>query len=131
MDFWPNEQNLNQSNEYQNRPPVRPGNMMELAACILGYVAIATTCCIYLSLVCGGLAVILGLLSRGKNKKLPDRARIAVTTGAVAMIATVCMTAFMFVTTIRQYGSFDNFMKTYMETVEQLSPGLETNTDGI
>ena len=107
MDFWSNEQNPNQSNEYQNRPPVRPGNMMELAACILG------------------------LLSRGKNKKLPDRARIAVTTGAVAMIATVCMTAFMFATTIRQYGSIDNFMKTYMETVEQLSPGLETNTDGI
>ena len=95
MDFQPNGQNLNQSNDYQNRTPVRPVNTMELAACILGYVAIATTCCIYLSLVCGGLAVILGLLSRGKSKKLPDRARIAVTTGVVAMIATVCMTVFM------------------------------------
>ena len=54
MDFQPDD-NFN----IQYRPPARPQDAMLTASIVLSVIAMATTCCIYSSVVCGSLAIIL------------------------------------------------------------------------
>ena len=105
----------------QYRPPVRPQDAMLSAAIVLSVIAIATTCCIYSSIVCGSLGIILALLSRGDKKQLTPQGKLAVTTSTMAIVISVVATIIMFVITIRQYGSLDNFMKAYSEIIESMT----------
>ena len=105
----------------QYRPPVRPQDAMLSAAIVLSVIAIATTCCIYSSIVCGSLGIILALLSRGDKKQLTPQGKLAVTTSTMAIVISVVATIIMFVITIRQYGSLENFMKAYSEIIESMT----------
>lgn len=103
------------------RPPVRPQDVMLTASIVLSVIAIATTCCIYSSIICGSLGIILALLSRGQNKQLSSQGRLAVMTGTAAIIISVLATVMMFVITIRQYGSLENFLKAYSDIMESMT----------
>lgn len=105
----------------QYRPPVRPQDAMLSAAIVLSVIAIATTCCIYSSIVCGSLGIILALLSRGDKKQLTPQGKLAVTTSTMAIVISVVATIIMFVITIRQYGSLENFMQAYSEIIESMT----------
>ena len=105
----------------QYRPPVRPQDAMLSAAIVLSVIAIATTCCIYSSIVCGSLGILLALLSRGDKKQLTPQGKLAVTTSTMAIVISVVATIIMFVITIRQYGSLENFMKAYSEIIESMT----------
>ena len=105
----------------QYRPPVRPQDAMLSAAIVLSVIAIATTCCIYSSIVCGSLGIILALLSRGNKKQLTPQGKLAVTTSTMAIVISAVATIIMFVITIRQYGSLENFMKAYSEIIESMT----------
>lgn len=105
----------------QYRPPVRPQDAMLSAAIVLSVIAIATTCCIYSSIVCGSLGIILALLSRGDKKQLTPQGKLAVTTSTMAIVISAVATIIMFVITIRQYGSLENFMKAYSEIIESMT----------
>ena len=105
----------------QYRPPVRPQDAMLSAAIVLSVIAIATTCCIYSSIVCGSLGIILELLSRGDKKQLTPQGKLAVTTSTMAIVISVVATIIMFVITIRQYGSLENFMQAYSEVFESMT----------
>ena len=116
MDFQSDD---NFSRQY--RPPAQPQDAMTTAAIVLSVIAIATTCCIYASLVCGSLAIILALLSRGDKKKLTPQGKLAVTTSSAAIAISVIATVIMFAVTIREYGSLENFMKAYSDLVESMT----------
>lgn len=105
----------------QYRPPVQPQDAMVTASIVLSVIAIATSCCVYASLVCGALSIILALLSRGQQKRLTPQGKLAVTTSAAAMILAVVTTVFLLATTIQQYGSLENFMKAYSDMVESMT----------
>lgn len=105
----------------QYRPPVRPQDAMLSAAIVLSVIAIATTCCIYSSIVCGSLGIILALLSRGDKKQLTPQGKLAVTTSTMAIVISVVATIIMFVITIRQYGSLEDFMQAYSEIIESMT----------
>ena len=81
----------------------------------------ATTCCIYASIVCGSLSIILALLSRGQQKKLSPQGRMAVMTSTMAIVIAVAATVIMFMVTIREYGSFENFLKAYSDIMESMT----------
>ena len=67
MDF---EQNIDRmKTPYQNKS----SDNMALASFILGIIAVVTSGCIYLAIVCGSLGIILALLSRGGEMKLNSR----------------------------------------------------------
>ena len=105
----------------QYRPPVRPQDAMLSAAIVLSVIAIATTCCIYSSIVCGSLGIILALLSRGNKKQLTPQGKLAVMTSIMAILIAVLATVIMFVMTIREYGSLENFIKAYSDIMESMT----------
>lgn len=105
----------------QYRPPVRPQDAMLTASIVLSVIAIATTCCIYSSIVCGSLSIILALLSRGQQKKLTPQGKLAVMTSTMAIVIAVLATVMMFVMTIREYGSLENFIKAYSDIMESMT----------
>ena len=116
MDFQSDD---NFSGQY--RPPARPQDAMLTASIVLSVIAIATTCCIYASIICGSLGIILALLSRGQQKTLSPQGTLAVMTSTAAIIISVLATVIMFVVTIREYGSVDNFLKAYSDIVESMT----------
>ena len=116
MDFQPDD-NFNS----QYRQPARPPDAMLTASIVLSVIAMATTCCIYSSVVCGSLAIILALLARGEKKKLTPQGKLAVMTGTAAIVISILATVIMFAITIRQYGSLENFMKAYSDLVESMT----------
>lgn len=116
MDFQSDD---NFSRQY--RPPAQPQDAMTTAVIVLSVIAVATTCCIYASLVCGTLAIILALLSRGDKKKLTPQGKLAVMTASAAIAISVIATVIMFAVTIREYGSLENFMKAYSDLVESMT----------
>lgn len=105
----------------QYRPPVRPQDAMLTASIVLSVIAIATTCCIYSSIVCGSLSIILALLSRGQQKKLTPQGKLAVMTSTMAIVIAVLATVMMFVMTILEHGSLENFIKAYSDIMESMT----------
>lgn len=116
MDF----QSDNNFNE-QLRPPVQPQDAMITASIILSIIALMTTCCIYSSLVCGSLSIVLALLARGRQKKLTPQGKLAVTISIIAIALAMIATVAIFIITIREYGSLENFLKAYSELAESLT----------
>lgn len=105
----------------QYRPQTRPQDVMLTASVVLGIIAIATTCCIYSSIICGSLSIILALLSRGQQKQLTPQGKLAVMISTAAILISVFATVIMFVMTIREYGSFENFIKAYSNLAESMT----------
>ena len=105
----------------QNRPQARPQDVMLTASIVLSVISIATTCCIYSSIICGSLSIILALLSRGQQKTLSPQGKMAIMTSAAAIIISVLATVIMFVVTIREYGSVENFLKAYADIMESMT----------
>lgn len=116
MDFHSDD---NFSGQY--RPQARPQDVMLTASIVLSVIAIATTCCIYASIICGSLSIILALLSRGQQKQLSPQGKMAVMTSTAAIIISVLATVIMFVVTIREYGSVENFLKAYSDIMESMT----------
>ena len=117
MDF----QSDDNFNGQQYRPPVRPQDAMLTASIVLSVIAMATTCCIDASIVCGSLSIMLALLSRGQQKKPSPQGRMAVMTSTMAIVIAVAATVIMFMVTIREYGSFENFLKAYSDIMESMT----------
>ena len=116
MDFHSDD---NYSGQY--RPQARPQDVMMTASIVLSVIAIATTCCIYASIICGSLSIILALLSRGQQKKLSPQGKMAIMTSTAAIIISVLATVIMFVVTIREYGSVENFLEAYSDIMESMT----------
>lgn len=105
----------------QYRPQARPQDVMLTASVVLSVIAIATTCCVYSSIICGSLGIILALLSRGQKKQLSSQGRLSVMMGTAAILISVLATVMMFVVTIREYGSLENFLKAYSDIMESMT----------
>lgn len=75
-------------------PPVRhPGSGFATAALILGLLSIMTAIMgtVYPPLLCGGLAIILAILSKGKDRAMLTNAKVGMTTGIVGLIVNVAV----------------------------------------
>lgn len=105
----------------QYRSAARPQDAMLTASVVLSVIAIATTCCIYASVICGSLSIILALLSRGQKKQLAPQGKLAVMTSTAAILISVIAAVIMFAATIREYGSIDQFFKAYSDLVESMT----------
>ncbi len=72
-----------------------PGQGMATASMILGLAAIFTLFTVYIPFICGNLAIILAILSKGYGKKMLSTAKIGIGTalGGIALIITVACSA--------------------------------------
>lgn len=90
---------------------------------MLSVISIATACCIYVSVVCGSLAVILALLSSPDKSTRSGTATAAFFIGLVGIVSTIGITVYAFIFTVSQYGSIEAFMASYEQMYEQLLQG--------
>lgn len=103
------------NNFYSNNQP----NGMATAALVLGILAIVSFCCIYGSYIFGGIAITLGLLSRGKEKKLSNNALIGVILSIVGMvISTIIIVAYVIL--FMSTDAIDTYMQEYETIYEDI-----------
>lgn len=82
----------NQNNQYAQGPIGRnPGQSMATASMILGLIGLFTVFTVYIPLICGSIAIILAVLSKGYGKKMLAYAKVGIGTaiGGVALIASI------------------------------------------
>ena len=109
MDF---EQNIDRmKTPYQNKS----SDNMALASFILGIIAVITSGCIYLAIVCGSLGIILALLSRGGEMKLTSRGIAGLTLSSIGLALTFLIYTAAFLFLIRSFGGIDAFREEYMK----------------
>lgn len=66
----------------EKRQPIRnPGKAMATASMILGIVSIFSMLTVYIPVICGSLAIVLAILSKGYGKKMLPSAKVGVGTG--------------------------------------------------
>ena len=85
---------------------------MEVASLVLGIISISTCTCLYTGIICGALAVMFALLSRGGQLRLSPRANIGLWLG---IVATGALYIFAYVFAISQYGSLENLLRAYCD----------------
>lgn len=90
-------------------------NSMALASLVLGIIAIATGCCVYTSIICGALAIMLALLSRGGEMTMAPRAKVGMILGIIGIVLGILMLVAAIAFVIIQFGGFENYMDSYME----------------
>lgn len=103
-----------------NRKLNGTSNTFSALALILGILGLVTICCLYTGLIFGGLSIIFGLLSRGNARKCCSQAHAGIILGVIAVIATIALYAYMFASTMNQYGGIDNFMKEVMDNTQHM-----------
>ena len=98
---------------------------MSLASLILGIVALVTCSCIYVSVICGSLSILLALLSRGGETTMNAMGRTGLILGSIGLIITFSIYIAAFLIMLRQYGGIDGILQNYMnlynvETIEEV-----------
>lgn len=88
---------------------------MALASLILGSIAVVTSGCIYLALVCGALGIIFALLSRGGEMSLTSKGTAGLVLSSAGLILTLLIYTAAFLFIISRFGGIDAFMQEYME----------------
>lgn len=88
---------------------------MAIASMTLGMIALIGCTCLYLSIPCGALAIILATLSRGGQMRYSGKAQMGLILGAAAIILTTIVYVASFGLALAQYGSIDGILKAYSD----------------
>jgi hypothetical protein len=72
----------------------RPGNGMAIAALVLGVVSLALFCVVYVSLPCAILAIVFGIMARGKARAGASGGGMA-TAGLICGVIGICVFVIM------------------------------------
>ena len=81
------------------------------AGFVLGLIAALTPYFVFTSLICGPLAIIFGLLSKGGEMTMDTKGKVAVILGIIGLVLTVLIILVAFRVVI--IGGFENFLKYY------------------
>lgn len=93
---------------YGPTPPESPrrSKRLENAAFICGIIAIATPCVVYPAFICGALAIVFALLSRGGERTMTSRAKLGLTLGAIGLGFVTLLVIYTVVYAYVYYGGF-------------------------
>ena len=84
------------------------------AGFVLGLIAALTPYFVFTSLICGPLAIIFGLLSKGGEMTMDTKGKVAVILGIIGLVLTVLIMLVAFrVVFLDEFGGFENFLKYY------------------
>ena len=84
------------------------------AGFVLGLIAALTPYFVFASLICGPLAIIFGLLSKGGEMTMDTKGKVAVILGIIGLVLTVLIMLVAFrVVILDEFGGFENFLKYY------------------
>lgn len=102
-------------NQYGSVLEDRRSQPMEYASLILGIVALVCCTCLYLSLPCGAVAIILATLSRGGGMTYGSKAQAGLILGIFALSFTILLYGVSFAALLYQYGSIEGILEAYSE----------------
>ena len=88
-------------------------NNMEVAALVLSIIAIASCSCIYVSIICGSLAMIFALLSKGGATSMSSMAMTSFWIAFAAVVITLIIYIGSFAAMLHEYGSIEGILKEY------------------
>jgi hypothetical protein len=111
MDFQYYEPN----NLYQQPWHDKRSASMTTAAMVLGVISLVTCTCLYVSVICGGLAIMFALLSKGGELTMSRNAKIALGFGIAGLAATAVLYTISFTAIIRDYGSLEAYLRAYLQ----------------
>ena len=77
--------------DFQQQNFHTPGMSMATASLLLGLAAIFTTMTVFLPIVCGCLAILFALLSKGYGKKMITQAKVGLAFGTGSLVLTVIL----------------------------------------
>ena len=84
------------------------------AGFVLGLIAALTPYFVFTSLICGPLAIIFGLLSKGGEMTMDTKGKVADILGIIGLVLTVLIMLVAFrVVILDEFGGFENFLKYY------------------
>ena len=89
----------------------RRSQNMETASFFLGLIAIASSCTVYTSLICGALSIVLALLSRGGEMTLTPKAKVGLIMGMIGLILVVFMFVYTIVFANMYYGGIEEMLR--------------------
>ncbi len=91
-------------------------NPMATAAVVLGVISLFTCLVFYISVPCGALAVLLAILSRGKNP-MPGKSKAGVVCGMIGMCLSVVITlasVWVVLTNAQMRAYMENYLQYYL-----------------
>lgn len=89
----------------------RRSQKMENAAFFLGIIAIATMCVVYPTLICGSLAIVFALLSRGGELTFSPRSKAGLALGCISLGIIIAMMVYTIVIANLYYGGLEEMMR--------------------
>ena len=104
-----------QNNPYQQPVQDKRSASMTTAATILGVFSVTTCTCLYVSVACGGLAILLALLSKGGELTMSKSARLALYRGVAGLVITAITYAVTLYAIIGEYGSLEEYLRIYLQ----------------
>lgn len=91
------------------------------AGFVLGLIAALTPYFVFTSLICGPLAIIFGLLSKGGEMTMDTKGKVAVILGIIGLVLTVLIMLVAFrVVILDEFGGFENFFKILSDKTHHL-----------
>lgn len=117
QNYNPYENNPNTKNPYPsgNAPygyrPYKPANYFETASLILGLISVVMCSCLYVSIICGALAIIFASLSRGGKMELDSKAKAGLILGIIGIVVTVLFYVYAFYIMLQEYGSLEGVLR--------------------
>lgn len=88
---------------------------METASFVCGIIAVATACFVYTSLVCGSLAILFALLSRGGELTLTPKAKAGLVMGCAGLAFVLFMVVYTVAVAELYYGGLEEMMRQMYE----------------
>ena len=98
-------------------PQTEPGNGLFTAAFILGIVALVFcfTFTVYPAYIFGSIAIVLALLSKGKNAKMHSKASVGIICAIAALVLNTCIVTYSMTTIFTNPEVYEEFNDTCEE----------------
>ena len=95
----PYQNNASGQPPYYTPPTRHPGSGFATASMVLGIISILTAFVgtVYPPIICAGLSILLGLLSKGNDKVMLPNAKVGVLTAVIGLVVNVAVVASAFV----------------------------------
>lgn len=110
------------SHGYQNKR----SDSMGSAALVMGIISATTPYFIVTSIICGPLAIILGLLSKGGELETDTRGKVSIFLGILGLVLVTLLIILVLRTLILQAGGIEPFLEDYWYSTDPVSSYPDT-----
>lgn len=94
---------------------------MSLASMVIGIFGVVTSCCIYPAFICGSLAIIFALISRGGEMHTNSYGKAGLILGSIGLILGFLFMLFYITILLSDMGGVDGYMNYMEDLMEEMN----------